>query len=84
MKSIIFSHHALLQMESRGLSRETVIHVINNPSSSIIEEDQQVIYQQITTFKGREALVRVFVNERVTPSLIKTAYITSKIKKYLL
>jgi hypothetical protein len=37
---------------------------------------------QITTFNNKKMLIRVFVSEKIRPFLIKTAYATSKIKKY--
>lgn len=82
MLEIVFSKHALEQLQLRGLTEETVLKVIEN-AGRYTEEEGKRIYQSIITFNdGTTHLVRVFVNAAVVPNIIITVYRTSKINKY--
>ncbi len=75
--NFVFSKHALEQMELRGISKNVVEQIIENPALTK-EEDGIKIYQSIID----NYLIRIFVNEIKDPKLIITVYKTSKIKKY--
>ncbi len=77
---IIFSKHALEQLDLRRIPLEAVKDVLQNPQQLI--KDEETIYQSITNFEGKEYLVRVFVNTFVEPNRVITVYRTSKIQKY--
>lgn len=64
-------------MELRGISKNVVEQIIENPALTK-EEDGIKIYQSIID----NYLIRIFVNEIKDPKLIITVYKTSKIKKY--
>jgi hypothetical protein len=78
----IFSKHALDQMNKRGLGKELVIEVLNNPGE-IVEYESLKIFQSLKyNNEGVPFLIRVFVNPENEPGLVVTAYKTSKIRKY--
>ncbi|TDE16633.1 DUF4258 domain-containing protein [Dyadobacter psychrotolerans] len=78
-----FSTHALEQMFIREISAEEIMEVIYDPDAIYKEENEHLIYQKVLTRNGADFLYRVFVNPDKIPNLIKTAYRTSKINKYL-
>jgi hypothetical protein len=76
-----FSQHALDQMETRGISKETVEYILANPDQ-IITNEYLTVFQQVVTTEKPIFLIRVFVNMRKSPNLVVTVYRTSKISKY--
>ena len=66
-------------MEGREIPKEVVERILANPEQ-IIGEDGNKVYQSITT--DRKYLIRIFVNDKKSPTLIITVYKTSKIRKY--
>jgi hypothetical protein len=76
-----FSQHALDQMDSRGISKETVENILANPDQ-ILTLDDLTVFQQVVSKENPLFLIRVFVNMRKTPNLVVTVYQTSKISKY--
>ena len=82
MNEIIFSKHALEQMQLRGISIVIAENILQSPQQ-IINEDGKRIFQSIVNFENEgEYLVRIFVNTIKEPNLVITAYRTSKIDKY--
>ena len=80
--NIIFSQHALDEMERRNITKEQVISVIEN-RVQVIELEGKNIYQERITFPNNKIyLLRVFVNIVVEPNVVITVYRTSKINKY--
>jgi hypothetical protein len=77
-----FSKHALEQMERRCITKEIVELVVGQPDSVIKEDDTISIYSKLVNEGTKHYLYRVFVNYYKSPSLIITAYKTSKIEKY--
>lgn len=76
-----FSAHALEQMERREISKTIIEKILQNPQQTI-SETGYTVYQTIIKFDDKDYLVRVFLNESVTPFKIITVYKTSKIDKY--
>ncbi len=76
-----FSKHALDQLEARAIAKGIVQEILQNPQQVIIESGYTV-YQSITKFDGRDYLIRVIINEAVSPHKVITLYKTSKIDKY--
>ena len=82
MGKVIFSKHAIAQMENRDISMETVLKVLENPNE-IITSGDQIIYQSIIVLNNtKEYLVRIIVNSIKVPNMVITVYKTSKIQKY--
>ena len=82
MGEIIFSKHAIEQMELRGISLEIVKGILAAPQQAIIETGK-IIFQSIVNFEHeKEYLVRIFVNTGKEPNVVITVYRTSKFEKY--
>ena len=80
--NFVFSNHSLEQIRRRGLNKEKIEEILQNPDQ-IIELKGQRIYQSIVAFVPEgNYLVRVVVNTEKIPNLIITVYRTSKISKY--
>ncbi|QMW02344.1 DUF4258 domain-containing protein [Spirosoma foliorum] len=82
MAKFELSKHALEQIELRNLTLEMVDSVLSAPDSIFEEGDGQKIYQGVVERDTKDYLLRIFVNGTKTPNLVKTVYLTSKIKKY--
>jgi len=83
MKSdISFSKHALERLSSRGIPKSLVMEAIESPDSVIQETECKQVYHKIFQEGSSMKMLRVFVNNCKDPSLIITAYITSKVEKY--
>lgn len=80
--AFIFSHHALEQIEIRGLNLVVVEDVLNFPSKVVMEENRVSVYQKLVIESNKEYLYRVFVNTDKKPPMVITVYKTSKIDKY--
>jgi len=77
-----FSKHALDQMERRYISKEVVLSIVHQPDSVIDQDETTRIYSKLVDMDSKIYLYRVFVNYVKNPSIIITAYKTSKIEKY--
>lgn len=55
--------------------------VLENPQQTT-EDDGLTVYQSQVTVNNKTQLLRVFVNDSVTPMIVVTVYLTSKIHKY--
>lgn len=77
-----FSKHALERIAERGIEKAVVESIIHKPLKETIEEGKKV-YHGLIKEKGKQFLIRIFINENVEPNLIITVYKTSKINKYI-
>ena len=77
-----FSKHAEERMASRGLSKDLVFEVINNPDNIVLLDSSLFVYQKIVVEGKKTFLYRVFINQDLDPKLIVTVYKTSKFEKY--
>jgi hypothetical protein len=77
----VFSHHALEQMEKRGIKKAVVESVLKNPDQITTLDDLNV-FQRIERIDRKLFLIRVFLNVRKVPNVVVTVYRTSKIEKY--
>lgn len=77
-----FSIHARERMRSRGITATMVENAINHPDRIIDETECKRIYHKILVENQSNLLLRVFVNRCKEPTLVITAYKTSKIDKY--
>jgi len=82
MKFII-SRHAHEEMERRGITRNLVESILQNPQQVVDEYGQKKAYQSIIdSGTGKDYLVRVIANDSVDPAVVVTVYKTNKIRKY--
>lgn len=78
---IILSRHAKEQLQLRGISEEIVWQILSE-NKLYAREDNLSVYHGFISENGKSYLIRIFINELVSPNLIVTVYKTSKIKKY--
>ena len=77
------SRHALEEIERRGIPRDLLDQVLQNPQQILPERDGKKIYQSQVEFGGSKLfLLRAIVNDAVEPAVVVTVYRTSKIEKY--
>ena len=77
------SQHALDEIERRGISRDLLDQVLQNPQQILPERDGKKIYQsQVGSGGSKLFLLRAIVNDAVEPAVVVTVYRTSKIEKY--
>lgn len=82
-KEIIFSEHALCQMKERGFSAGEIIAVLKYPDKTIIQDDNRRKAVKLPHVRKKQYLIIVVYEEYSMFNKIITAFITSKIKKYL-
>jgi len=76
------SGHAQEELTNRSIPLQVVELILDSPGQ-ILEEDGLKVYQgQFTGTNGNIYLLRVFINDQVSPVKVVTVYRTSKIKKY--
>jgi hypothetical protein len=76
------SIHVQQEMTRRGVSLSVVEIVLNAPDQKVPEHSGVICYQSKIEIDQKQYLVRVMVNETVTPKKVVTVYRTSKIGKY--
>lgn len=76
------STHVQQEMQRRGIPLAVVEAVLAAPAQKVPEHGVVVCYQSQVEINRRLYLIRVMVNETVTPSKVVTVYRTSKITKY--
>lgn len=82
-KKIIFTEHALLQIKQRKITQAMVLRCIKSPDAIIHQLGQRYRALQITS-RGRKHYLLVTVYDRQPNTLLViTAFLTSKVKKYL-
>ncbi len=83
MNPLRFTTHARKEMYRRSITQDQVEAVISNPGQILLGRNQRTIYQSKVSFdSGKVYLLRVFVDENASPSVVITVYRTSKIEKY--
>lgn len=80
--TVIFSSHALKQMITRNISKETILLVIQLPDRILAQDEKTSIFMKLIDEPEKQYLYRVFVNTGKNPPLEITSYKTSKIDKY--
>jgi len=76
---IKFTKHALERMKIRGITREEIIEIINNPDKLTQDNHGNFIAQKAK----KKYLLRVFYYTQENSNIVITAYKTSKMDKYL-
>ena len=82
--AVVFSDHALAQMQRRGITREQVEALLDGPDKIIPVRLGRVVYQGAikAAASDRRHLLRVFVDMDQEAPVVVTAYKTGKIDKY--
>jgi Domain of unknown function (DUF4258) len=77
------SNHALMEMTRRGIPREILERVLDNPQQVVDEREGKKAYQsQIDFGGGRMYLLRAIVNDSLDPAVVITVYRSRNIQKY--
>lgn len=76
------SEHAQKEAARRGIPREMLDSVLQQPEQTVPERRRRRAYQSQVDFHGRIFLVRAIVDESVDPARVVTVYRTSKVRKY--
>ena len=66
----------------RRIPLAVVDSVLQNPQQKLTEHGDVLCYQSKIEINQKQYLVRVMVNETLTPAKVVTVYRTSKIRKY--
>ncbi len=78
-----YSTHAREEMARRGISVVIADGVLQQPEQIVLERAPRKAYQsRVEMGGGKSFLVRLIVDDSVTPAVVVTAYRTTKIKKY--
>ncbi len=75
---IVYTLHALERIRQRGIDRELIILCIQNPDKS---ERLENIYRCVK--KVNDKVIVVFYDKKDDKIIVITAYLSSKIHKYL-
>ncbi|HEX4696319.1 MAG TPA: DUF4258 domain-containing protein [Candidatus Udaeobacter sp.] len=76
------SDHVREEIARRRIPLTVVESVLANPQQKVPEHEDVICYQSKIDINQKEYLVRVILNERLTPAKVVTVYRTSKIRKY--
>jgi len=81
---IIFTKHAIFEMERRKITKEEITYVLNDYQQKIHYKGDKIIFQSKYYDKniGKDMLLRIIAKETEKGIVIITAYKTSKVKKY--
>lgn len=81
--SVVFTDHAIHQMNERGISKESILKALRFPDTVIIQKNtRRQAIKLFTSGKKRYCLVIIYEQKRFNIKII-TTFITSKISKYL-
>ncbi len=78
-KDVVFIPHALERVNERGISKELVIEALTNPD----KVGEGYLGRKVAQKNMDGKLIRVIYEEHEDKIIVITAYITSKIDKYL-
>lgn len=76
------SEHAKQEIKRRMIPLKVLKQVLDNPEQIIQEYGNKKAYQSRVKFNEGNYLLRVIVDDTKDPSVVITAYRTSKIEKY--
>jgi hypothetical protein len=81
---IIFSEHALFEIEFRKIKKEDIEHLIENPMQKMPSKNNRIIMQSryYDNIENKEMLLRVIGEESENEFHVVTVYKSSKIEKY--
>ena len=77
-----FSRHALEELELRHIPKMLAERILASPEQKHRVLENITCYQSRVEISGRPYLLRILVNETVTPPVVVTVFRTSKIRKY--
>ena len=81
---VIFSDHALFEINRRKIEKYIIENILNNPNQKIHSKKHRIIIQgkYLNEHQNKEMLLRVIGEEKNDIFYIISVYKTSKIEKY--
>jgi Domain of unknown function (DUF4258) len=77
------SKHAEQELKRRNIPPTVLDEVLQRPEQVVVQPGSEKVYQSLIDFgAGKIYLVRVIVDDTVSPASVVTVYRTSKIEKY--
>ena len=77
------SDHAQRRLEHRGIPRDLLEAVLNNPQQVVTKQGGRKVYQsQVDRGDGQIVLLRAIVMDDVEPAVVVSVYWTKQIQKY--
>ncbi len=82
--NIIFSEHAIFEINRRNIKKENIENLVKNPQQKLAAKKNRIIIQgkYIDISQNKEMLLRVIGEELENSFYVITTYKTSKINKY--
>ena len=80
---ITLTQHALFQLKQRGITKKDVVDCVRYPDKVLKQSKIRSRALQVTLQKQKRYLLVVIYDQTSNEISIITAFITSKIKKYL-
>jgi hypothetical protein len=80
VKTYVLSDHARVSLMERCIPVNIMEQVITNPGQIVDVEAGRKAYQSIVKMSGKDFLIRIIVNDQVTPLVVVTGYRTTKIE----
>lgn len=80
---IVWSDHALRQVHERNLSKAAIEQAVRNPDRLIRQSPRRYLATRTIRRNGKKYLLVVVFDARGERTELVTAFITSKITKYL-
>ena len=77
-----FSIHALEELERRRIPKMLAERVLASPEQKYALLENVTCYQSRVEISGTPYLLRILVNETVSPPVVVTVFRTSKLRKY--
>lgn len=79
----ILSQHAQDQLVERKISPDMLDLVVESPEQAVLDNYGGTVHQsKFVADNGKTYLLRAFINDQVKPAIVKSIYLTSKIRKY--
>lgn len=82
-KNIQFSDHAEIQMNERNIDKLMVLETLKNPLQIFSSKNNRRIAQKIFKIEDKDFLLRVIYEDFDNIIKVITAYLTTKIKKFV-
>ena len=82
-KNIQFSNHAEIQMNERNIDKAMVLKTLKKPLQIFLSKNNRKIAQKIFKIEDKDFLLRVIYEDCNNIIMVITAYLTTKIKKFV-
>ncbi len=80
---IVFTEHAAYQIIERNISKKQIIYAISKPDKIISQSNQKFQAVKLTKKGNKKYLLIVIYSITNSTKKVITAFLTTKIKKYL-